>query len=163
MNIPNLPLWDQSKGEIMGDIIALKTDKIFVADTARIDSYSKLEGGEGIYVGEYVHIASFVHILGGGTCVLEEGSALAGHVSIVTGSNVPGPGRSCSAVHPDAKFKRSFVHIKRNAIVFVGAIILPGITIGEGAVVAAGAVVTRDVPDGEKWAGVPARHVGYNL
>ncbi|MCA1811900.1 MAG: acetyltransferase, partial [Halobacteriales archaeon] len=37
--------------------------------------------------------------------------------------------------------------------------ILPGVTIGEGAVVGAGSVVTRDVPAGEFWAGVPARRV----
>lgn len=44
---------------------------------------------------------------------------------------------------------------------FVGArcIILKGTTIGEGAVIGAGSVVTRSVPAGEIWAGVPARFI----
>lgn len=41
-----------------------------------------------------------------------------------------------------------------------GAIILGGVTVGDGAIIGAGAVVNRDVPAGEKWAGVPARRIG---
>lgn len=39
----------------------------------------------------------------------------------------------------------------------VGAVLLPGITLGRDAMVAAGAVVTRDVVAGARVAGVPAR------
>ena len=41
----------------------------------------------------------------------------------------------------------------------VGAIILPGVTIGENAQVGAGAVVTRDVAPGVVVAGNPAREI----
>ncbi|MBU3935353.1 acyltransferase [Patescibacteria group bacterium] len=45
--------------------------------------------------------------------------------------------------------------------VFVGsrAIILPHVSIGKGAVIAAGAVVTKNVPEGEVWAGIPAQKI----
>ncbi len=46
--------------------------------------------------------------------------------------------------------------------VFIGprAIILPGVKIGDGAVVAGGAVVTKTVPSGKIYGGVPAREIG---
>jgi serine acetyltransferase len=36
---------------------------------------------------------------------------------------------------------------------------MPGVTIGEGSLIAAGSIVTRSVPDGEVWGGVPARRI----
>jgi acetyltransferase-like isoleucine patch superfamily enzyme len=48
------------------------------------------------------------------------------------------------------------VRICRHAFVGVGAIILPGVTIGEGAVVAAGAVVNKSVEPYTMVGGVPA-------
>jgi acetyltransferase-like isoleucine patch superfamily enzyme len=49
------------------------------------------------------------------------------------------------------------VHIRRNAFVGIGSILMPGVTVGEGAVVAAGAVVTRSVEPGTIVGGSPAR------
>jgi acetyltransferase-like isoleucine patch superfamily enzyme len=51
------------------------------------------------------------------------------------------------------------VRIEDGAWLCVGAIVLPGVTIGRNAVVAAGAVVNRDVPPRTLVAGVPARLV----
>ena len=51
------------------------------------------------------------------------------------------------------------VHIKRNAWIGVGAIILPGVIIGENAVVAAGAVVTKDVAPNTIVGGNPAKFI----
>lgn len=52
------------------------------------------------------------------------------------------------------------IDIKDNVFVGMGAILLPGITIGPNAVVAAGAVVAKDVPPGTIVGGVPAKVIG---
>lgn len=53
--------------------------------------------------------------------------------------------------------------VKAGARIGAGAIILGGVTIGENAIIGAGAVVTQDVPDGETWAGNPARKISHDL
>lgn len=50
-------------------------------------------------------------------------------------------------------------HIGAGSRIGARAIIFPGVTIGDGAVVTPGAVVTRDVPDGARVEGNPARIV----
>lgn len=49
------------------------------------------------------------------------------------------------------------VTLKDGCWIGIGAVILPGVTIGRNAVVAANAVVTKDVPDFAIVGGVPAR------
>mgnify|MGYP001020451000 CR=1 FL=1 len=48
-------------------------------------------------------------------------------------------------------------HIKDEASIGIGALLLPGIVIGKNAVVGAGAVVTAHVPDNSVVMGIPAR------
>lgn len=49
------------------------------------------------------------------------------------------------------------VHVADGAYLGSGCCVRESCTIGAGALVGMGAVVTRDVPAGERWAGVPAR------
>lgn len=49
------------------------------------------------------------------------------------------------------------VRVGRAAYLGMNSSVRPGVRIGAGAVVGMGAVVLADVPDGETWAGVPAR------
>lgn len=51
------------------------------------------------------------------------------------------------------------IHIKEGAFIGARSLILKGVTIGKGAVVGAGSVVTRDIPEGEIWAGNPATFI----
>lgn len=49
------------------------------------------------------------------------------------------------------------VRICKGAVVGMGSIVMPGVTIGEGAIVAAGSLVSRDVPAWTFVAGRPAK------
>ena len=89
---------------------------------------------------------------------------------VVIGDDVGLIGRNVLLVHSDpttpiknenpklANFftKVAPIKIEEGAWITIGAIILPGVTIGKNAIVAAGAVVTKDVPPYTLVAGVPA-------
>lgn len=95
------------------------------------------------------HDCSFLDI---GGITIEDNVLIGPKVSVITESHPLNPTeRNSLLVKP--------VVIKRNAWIGVGAIILPGVTIGENAVVAAGALVNKDVPANTVVAGVPAKVV----
>jgi sugar O-acyltransferase (sialic acid O-acetyltransferase NeuD family) len=51
------------------------------------------------------------------------------------------------------------VRVREGAYLGAGCLIRENVTVGPGALIGMGAVVTRDVPGGEVWAGVPAQLV----
>jgi sugar O-acyltransferase (sialic acid O-acetyltransferase NeuD family) len=51
------------------------------------------------------------------------------------------------------------VQVGAQAYLGTGAMVREGLRIGAGSIVGMGAVVTRDVPEGEVWTGVPARRM----
>ena len=57
------------------------------------------------------------------------------------------------------KKRNAPIVIKDLAFIGMHSIILKGVTIGEKSIIGAGSVVSRSVPDGEIWAGNPARFV----
>jgi galactoside O-acetyltransferase len=143
--------------------VVLKPEVIHVGRYARLDSFVKLEGGLGLWIGDYVHISSFCHVnIGGGEMIIGDFAALASGAKVLGGSNTTA-GRSMSAAAPAEMqvVERSRTVIEPYAFLGVNSVVLPGLTVGEGAIVGAGAVVTADVPPGEVWAGVPARRIGY--
>lgn len=60
---------------------------------------------------------------------------------------------------PDSHIQTAPVRIREGAFIGTGSYILKGVTIGRHSVVGAGSVITKDVPDGEIWAGNPAKKI----
>src|SRR5690606_4622792 len=54
---------------------------------------------------------------------------------------------------------RSFVHIKKHAIVGANTVILPGVTIGEGAAIGANSLVKDDCEPWTIYVGSPAKPI----
>jgi maltose O-acetyltransferase len=87
-------------------------------------------------------------------------------VTIGDGTQIGPAVQIYAADHPhDARQRRSGLELGRkvaighNVWIGGGAIILPGVAVGDDAVIGAGAVVTKDVPQGAKVAGNPARQM----
>lgn len=51
------------------------------------------------------------------------------------------------------------VHIGKNVFIGLNTIITNAVTIGDRAVIGAGSIVTKNIPEGEVWAGNPARFI----
>jgi acetyltransferase-like isoleucine patch superfamily enzyme len=77
----------------------------------------------------------------------------------VLGSNHTGVPINIPIIQTQLEIKP--VRVKAGADIGMGAIILPGITIGEGSIVGAGAVVTKDMPPFAVVVGVPARFLRW--
>lgn len=56
-------------------------------------------------------------------------------------------------------FKFAPIVIHDNCFIGMRAMIMPGVEIGPNSIVAAGSIVTRSVPPGEVWRGVPAHFI----
>lgn len=63
----------------------------------------------------------------------------------------------------DANLPQKRTTIKNDVWIGCDVTIIAGCTIGNGAVIGAGAVVTKDIPDYEIWAGVPAKKIGQRF
>jgi acetyltransferase-like isoleucine patch superfamily enzyme len=109
-------------------------------------NYANLSIGSKAYVGKDCFFDLSDRI------IIEPGAVIAMRVTILTHFDA-GPSQLSKRIPRLTKP----VHIHAGAYVGAGAVLLPGISIGEGAVVGAGAVVTKDMPSGALFVGVPAR------
>lgn len=142
------------------NVLILDPDRVQIAESARVDAWVKLSGK--VTIGAYVHVASFSHLgAGSGEVVLGDHCGCSSHVIICSGTPDLTYLHICPNAPPEHRHPiRTKTVIGKYAILFAGAVILPGVTIGDCAVIGAGAVVTRDVPAFEVWAGNPARKIG---
>lgn len=143
-------------------VVILKPEMVKIAKTARIDAFVKIEGGQGVSLGEFVHIGTGSCInVGGGRVIFEDHSGCSVNCS-VAGATADWSFLYASAAEPSEHHhtRRYLTRICAFAILFMGAIIVPGITIGEGAIVKPGSVVYDDVPAWKIVQGNPARVVG---
>lgn len=125
---------------------------IYIGHQAILKGYhnNDLEIGDGTWIGQQC----FFHSAGG--LIIGRNVGIGPGVKIITslhgeeGVNIP-------ILHSKLAFQP--VVVDDDADIGVGAIVLPGVSIGKGAQVGAGAVVTKDVPPYHVVAGVPAKTI----
>lgn len=142
--------------------VILRPEMVHVAKTARVDSFCKLEGGKGLHIGEFVHIASFSHLnVGGGKLIFEDHSGCSSHCSV--GSGTPDWSYLYISASEPPEHHHTLRYVTRicsYAVLFMGVVVVPGVTVGEGVIVKPGSIVTDDVAPWCIVEGNPARKVG---
>lgn len=146
-------IWPQAKIVI--------PEVITIGNSVIIDDFVFIMGGQSTRIGSFVHIASFTSITGGGELVMEDFTGLSGGVRVYTG-NEDYSGNFLTNPSVPAPYRlpmRSFVHIKKHAIVGANTVILPGIVIGEGAAIGANCLVTKNCEPWKIYFGSPAKAI----
>jgi acetyltransferase-like isoleucine patch superfamily enzyme len=147
----DVTIWPKAK-IVMPEVITIGNSVI-------IDDFVFIMGGAKTVIQSFIHIASFTSITGGGEVVMEDYSALSSGVRVYSGNEDYTGGCMTNPAVP-APYRipiRSFVHLKKHALVGANAVILPGVIIGEGAVVGANSLVTKDCEPWTIYVGSPAR------
>ena len=139
----------------------LSSEAISIGDSVIIDDFVFIMGGMRTAIGSFVHIASFTSITGGGEFIMEDFAGLSGGIRVYTGNEdyLGGSLTNPAVPHPYRIPIRSFVHIKKHAIIGANTVILPGVTIGEGVAIGAKSLVTTDCTPWTIYAGSPAREL----
>ncbi|MEG4086301.1 acyltransferase [Microcoleus sp. POL10_C6] len=149
----DVTIWPQSK--------IISPEFIAIGDSVIIDDFVFIMGGKSTQLGSFVHIASFTSITGGGELVMEDFTALSSGVRVFTGNEdyLGGCLTNSSVPYPYRLPTRSFVHIRKHAIIGANTVILPGVVIGEGAAIGANCLVTKDCEPWKIYAGSPAKAI----
>lgn len=110
------------------------------------------------WAGKFVHIGRAVYanfnltLVDDGEIFIGDNVMIAPNVTICTGTHPVDPALREKVVQYNLP-----VHIKRNAWIGAGSVILPGVTVGENSVIGAGSVVTKDIPDNVVAVGNPCK------
>lgn len=132
---------------------------ISIGDSVIIDDFVFLMGGIRTAIGGFVHIASFTSITGGGEFVMEDFAGLSSGVRVYTGKDdyLGGCLTNPAVPYPYRVAVRSFVRIKKHAVIGSETVIFAGVTVGEGAAIGANSLVNRDCEPWMIYVGSPAR------
>ena len=140
----------------LGDGITSQPGMILEA----FDFYSGVRFSPRVIIGKNVSFGYHCHIGCVNEVVIGEDTLIASHVFISDHSH----GDSSEESKLGAPVERPLVSsgpTRIGSCVWIGegVCVLSGVTIGDGAVIGANAVVTRDVPPGAIFAGIPAKKI----
>jgi len=148
-------------------------DDVKLGQGVKLSKFINLYGctiGDGTKIGAFVEIQK--NAVAGKNCKISSHTFICdgvtigdncfiGHGVMFINDNHPRSTRPDGTLETDVDWEDRFRRTRIGSRVSIGtnATILGGVTVGDGAMVGAGSVVTKDIPPGETWAGVPARRL----
>ncbi len=140
-------------------VLVFKPEKIRVGANVYIGHYAILRGYDRneMVIGDDTWIGQFCYINSAGGVEIGSRVGIGPCVKIISSKHGE-EGRNVPVLLCDLEFTK--VKIESESDIGIGAIIMPGVTVGKGSIVGAGAVVTTDVEPFSVVAGVPARKIG---
>lgn len=119
----------------------------------QLNGFGEISVGSATWIGQYNNFRA-----GGGSIQVGENCLISQFCTLAASNH--GTSRSEPMLQqPPAASPRGVI-LGDDVWLGAGVTVTAGACIGQGAVVGAGAVVTRNVPNYEIWAGIPARKVG---
>lgn len=115
----------------------------------RGDGLSTLSIGDGTYIGRLVHINAWQSVTIGCNVLIADRVFISDADHNFADTKIP--------IRLQGDSFRGAVLLQDGCWIGIGAVILPGVTIGRNAIVAANAVVTKDVPACSVVGGIPAK------
>lgn len=143
-----------ASSRVLGRVELRGTRRVMLGQRLRLHAgqYWETRGAGTIYLGDGVVLGRGVHLVAHAGVYVGAGTVIGEYASVLDTN------RFCAGAARQADGTGvSPVVIGRGVRIGRGAAVLPGVTIGDGAVVGANAVVTRDVPAGATYGGVPAQ------
>ncbi|MCH8148991.1 MAG: acyltransferase [Planctomycetes bacterium] len=113
---------------------------------------ARISVGDGFRINRGCLISAHAGITIGDNCLIGEYVSIRDNNHVFDDTSVP---------IGEQGFRASPITIDDDVWIGRGAAILQGVSIGRGAVIGANSVVTKDVPDHEVWAGIPARFLRH--
>ena len=98
---------------------------------------------ENLKMGKFVDIGAFTYVNCNFEVEISDDVQIGSHCSIYSNSTIDN--------------KKGPVKLKKNCRIDTHSTIMPNVTIGENSIVAAYSFVTKNIPENQIWAGVPAK------
>ena len=152
-------IYVKSKGRIsIGDNVRINSKDTANPIGTGVRTYFQVLAGAELLIGDNTRISN---------CAITVASKVTIGKNVRIGSGVKIYDTDFHCIDPNERLKypegmpeAKPVVIEDAAFIGAGAYILKGVTIGRCAVVGAASVVTKSVPEGEIWAGNPAKKIG---
>ena len=136
----------------LGDAVTICPGNIF-AFGDELNGFGAVRIGARTWLGQYNNLRA-----GGGDILIGADCLISQFCTLVASNHGMDRTQPLKAQPPESH--RTGVVLGNDVWLGAGVIITPGVTVATGAVIGANAVVTRNVPEYEIWAGIPAKKIG---